>query len=66
MNGPRDYHTKWSQSDKQKADIIWYHLYVESKKWSNQTSLETDLQTQKTNSRLPKETGWGEVGGQEG
>ena len=26
MDGPRDYHTK---SDK---DIIWYHLYVYSKK----------------------------------
>ena len=28
MNGPRNYHTKWSEP---KTDIIWYHLYVESK-----------------------------------
>ena len=26
MNGPRDYHTKWSKS---KTSIIWYCLYVE-------------------------------------
>ena len=34
MDGPRDYHTKWS---KKKIDIIWYHLYVQYKisyKWT--------------------------------
>ena len=33
MDGLRDYHTKWYKSEK---DIIWYHLYAESKtlyKW---------------------------------
>jgi len=30
MDGPRDYHTKWSQT---KTNTIWYHLYVESKIW---------------------------------
>ena len=29
MDGPRDYHTKWS---KIKRNILWYGLYVESKK----------------------------------
>ena len=29
MDEPRDYHHKWSQT---KANIIWYHLYVECKK----------------------------------
>ena len=29
MDGPRDYHTK---SDREKANIICYHLHVESKK----------------------------------
>ena len=29
MNGPRDFHIKWSQT---KANIIWYHLYEESEK----------------------------------
>ena len=32
MDGPGDYHTKWSKSDKRKMDIIWYHLYMESEK----------------------------------
>ena len=27
----RDYHTKWSKSDKEKYSIVWSHLYVESK-----------------------------------
>ena len=30
MDGPRDFHTKWNKSDKDK--IIWDHLYVEYKK----------------------------------
>ena len=30
MNEPRDYHTK--QQKPEKINIIWYHLYVESKK----------------------------------
>ena len=29
VDGPRDYHIMWSKS---KTKIIWYHLYVESKK----------------------------------
>ena len=28
MDGPRDYHIKWNKSER---EIIWYHLYVESK-----------------------------------
>ena len=32
MDGPRDYHTKWSKSDREETNIVWYHLYVESKK----------------------------------
>ena len=33
MDGPRNYHSKWS---KRKTGIIWYHLYMESKlyKWT--------------------------------
>ena len=30
MNGPRDYHI--SEVSRTKVDILWYHLYVESKK----------------------------------
>ena len=31
MAGTRDYHTKWSKSDRERQ-ISWYHLNVESKK----------------------------------
>ena len=45
LDEPGDYHTKWSQS---KINIIWYQLFVESKK--NDTNeliykTETDSQT---------------------
>ena len=51
----RDYQTKWIKPDR-KANIIWYHLYVESKKITQNVfnKTETDSQTQKTNLRLPK------------
>ena len=29
MDGPWDYHTKWSKSD-EKRQMSWYHLYMES------------------------------------
>ena len=34
MDGPRDYHTNWSQTEKQ-----IYHLYVESKKKNDTNEL---------------------------
>ena len=37
MDGPRDYHTKWSKLDKDK--ITLYHLYVESKKIIQKTKM---------------------------
>ena len=46
MDGPRGYHTKWSQT---KTNITWYCLYVESKKKNDTDELihkiEIDLQT---------------------
>ena len=30
-DGPRNYHAKWV-SQKEKTNIIWYHLHVDSKK----------------------------------
>ena len=38
MDGPRDNHTKWSQ---RKTNIIWYHVYVETKIWQKMTYLVT-------------------------
>ena len=54
MDGPRDYHNKWSML---KIDIIWYHLYVESKKMTQMnllTKTAVDSQTKKRNLCLPK------------
>ena len=31
IDGPRDYHTKWSKLDRM-TNIIWYYLYVKFKK----------------------------------
>ena len=45
MDGPRDYHTKWSQT---KTNIVWYYLYAESKKnYTNEliSKTETDSHT---------------------
>ena len=38
MDGPRDYHTKWSKSDRERQI---YHLYVESNKKMIQMNLFT-------------------------
>ena len=38
MDGPSDYHTKSSKSDKKRH--TWYHSYVESKKWYKWTYLQ--------------------------
>ena len=59
IHGPRDDYIKCS---KPKTNIIWYHLYGESKKDTNELIYEIEIgpQTQKTNFWLPKEKGVGE------
>ena len=50
MDGPRDYHTKWSKPDRERQ-ISWYCLYVESKRKDTNELIyrtEIDPQTQKT------------------
>ena len=44
-DGPRDSHTKWSKSDREKANSIWYHFYVESKKMIQMNLLTKQKQT---------------------
>ena len=48
LDGPRNYHTKCSKSDRERQ-ITWYHLYAESKKKKDTNELiyktETDSQT---------------------
>ena len=39
MDGPRDYHTKWSKSEKE-TNIIWYCLYMYYKIWCKWTYLQ--------------------------
>ena len=57
-DGPRDYHTKWSKPDKERQIILWYCLYVESKRKKDMNELiyktERDSQTQETNLWLSK------------
>ena len=56
MDGLGDSNTKWNVRHR-KINIIWYNLYVESKKWYKLTYLKTEInsQTWKANLRLPKE-----------
>ena len=61
MDGPRDYHTKESKSDRERQID---HSYVKSKKNDTEELIykrETDSQAQKTNLWLPK--GRGGAGG---
>ena len=37
INGHKNYYTKWSQT---MTSIIWYHLYVEPKKWYKWSHLQ--------------------------
>ena len=55
-DGPRDYHFKWSKSDREKQ--TWYCLYVKKYKWTylqNRNRL-TDLENELM---VTREEGWG-------
>ena len=53
MDGPRDYHIKWSKSDRKKKKVIWYHLNVEPKKKIIQMNLYTkQKQTHRIENKL--------------
>ena len=41
MDWPRDYHTKWSKSNRER-NITWYYLYVECKKKNDTNDLFTN------------------------
>jgi len=54
MDGPRDYHTQWNVRLR-KTDVLWYHLYVESK--NKQKMIQMNLfKKQKQTHRLRKQT----------
>ena len=46
MDRPEEYHTEWSKSDKEKTNITWYHLYVESNNNTNETTYKTESDSQ--------------------
>ena len=50
MDGPEDYHTKWS---KRKKNAVWYCSYVKSKKKKND---KNELTKQKHTHRLQRQT----------
>ena len=59
MDGPREYHTKWSKPDRERqilCDIAYmWNLKNNTNEFIYKT--ETDSETWKTNLRLPKERG---------
>ena len=51
MDGLGGYNAKWNKSER-KTNTVWYHLYVESKKYNKLVKINTneaDLQIQQTN-----------------
>ena len=59
MDGLRNYHAKWSQSDNS-THIEYFHLHVESKKKGHSVLCKTDTDSQTwKNLWFPNETGWG-------
>ena len=44
MDGPGDYHTKWSKIDRDK--YLWYHLYAESEKNTKELIYKTEIDSQ--------------------
>ena len=73
MDGPRDYHTKWSKPDRERqiSYDITYMWNVKKKKDTNEFIYKTEINKptdRKTNSwLLLKEKGWGrdKLGGQD-
>ena len=61
MDGPSEYHIKWSQK-KTKTSDIWYHLYMNLKNDTNESihKIETDSDTE---SKLVVTKGEREEGG---
>ena len=56
MDGPRDSHIEFSQ---RKTNIVWYHLYVESKIWYTWTYLQNiNRFTDTENQHMVTKVGW--------
>ena len=62
MDATRDYHTRWSQKEKQISYDITYMWNLKYNKNELIYKTETDSQSQKTNLRLPKGKGGYKLG----
>ena len=56
MDGPRDYHTEWSKSDRERQITNDIAYMRDLKKYTNEPTYKTEIdpQTEKTNLLLPK------------
>ena len=60
MNGPRDYHTKWSQTEKDEYHMISLICGIEKNDINEliyKIEIDSDIKQNKTNLRLPKGKG---------
>ena len=64
LDGPRDYHTKWSKSDRKRQisyDITYMCNLITNDTGELTYKIETDPQISKSNLRLPKGKKWGKM-----
>ena len=54
MDKPRDAHTKWSQLDRERQILWWYHLYMESNNSTNELTNRSKHGHKKHVLQLPK------------
>ena len=54
MNGPRDYHTEWGKSDRERQISYDYHLYVNLIKMIQNLFIKQKFTDFKTNLWLPQ------------
>ena len=65
MDGLRGHYAKWNKSDKERK-VIWYHLYIEPKKYNKLVNVTEKKKTHRSRSSLypdvGKDWGWKESG----
>ena len=65
MDGLRGHYAKWNKSDKERK-VIWYHLYIEPKKYNKLVNVTEKKKTHRSRSSLyldvGKDWGWKENG----
>ena len=59
MDGPWGYYAMWNKSDKERPNTVWFHLYVESKKQTNEQTKHKLIDTENRLVVTRGERGWG-------